>query len=101
MTVRVLLKQLYLVYEQIGNVTGVMSMVNGKHAKKITHRCPRGSSFFLTTREKYFFSVFDSGSPLNFFRTPMTSSVFGQGEIRQGAFLWRNYRWVQAIRRFC
>jgi hypothetical protein len=40
-----LLKLLYLVYEQIGNVTEVMSMVNGMHAKKITHRCPRGSSF--------------------------------------------------------
>jgi hypothetical protein len=58
-----------------------MSMVNGMHAKKITQRCPGASSFFLTTREKYFFSVFDCGSPLGFFRTPVTSSVAGQGEI--------------------
>ena len=29
----------------------------------------KASSFFLTTREKFSFSVFDNGSPLSFFST--------------------------------
>ena len=47
-----LLKQLYLVYEQIGDVTEGMSMVNGMHARKITPRRLSENEIFFSRSRK-------------------------------------------------